>query len=701
MVVEKIIIQAASITLATIMSRVLWEKSGLFVSWFNKQSEAEAKRILHQASQKYVQNYSDRHGILKVLGMREPVPLEAVYTTVKFLDRADVRRFESIESLESSYRQNTHRSFQPKSSTRRDGINVANNKQFLMVLGSPGAGKSTFLRKIGLEALKGKQGLYDHECIPVFLELKSLNGPISGAIAQEFKICGLPFPEEATEKLLEAGKLLILIDGLDEVPTKNLNETIQNIQNFVDQYDRNRFIASCRIAAYRSNFRRFTDVAMSDFDAMQIRQFICNWFHSQTDQELGTALKCWSLLQKPESAAAKELAQSPLLLTLLCLVYDRSQNFPQNRSVLYRKAMRVLLEEWASEKRILQEEIYEGLNTELEEILLSEIAYEGFAVDRLFFSQREIVAQIKAFLTDNLNAPKHLDGEAILNAIAIQQGILVERAEDVFSFSHLTLQEYLTAQYIDDHRLIKPLVQEHLSDERWQEVFLLVAGLMRGGADELLLAMEAEAKTYIHTSKLRSLLEWSHQVTEDSCGDCPAHAKRTTAIFMALIVDRALELARVLHPQLARTLELARTLSKARIPEFAHTMPQTPARAAIPTRAFARAMTQAFAEELEKLQIFCNVNFNALMGKLELLRTKAPNIRQPAQAHQDFQNQIAQTWLNALQLEPAIVNLSESELQNLENYLYAHCLIVRCKQSAVRVSPKTWQGIEQRMLRAV
>jgi predicted NACHT family NTPase len=700
MVVEKIIIQAASMTLATILSRVLWEKSGLFVSWFNK-SESEARRILNQASQKYVQNYSDRHGILKVLGMREPVPLEAVYTTVKFLDRADVRRFESIESLEIAYRKNPHRSFQPKGTTRKDGISVANNKQFLMVLGSPGAGKSTFLRKIGLEALKGKQGLYDHECIPVFLELKSLHDSIEGAIAQEFKICGLPFPEEAAEKLLEAGKLLILLDGLDEVPTKNLNATIQKIQDFVDQYDRNRFIASCRIAAYRSNFRRFTDVAMSDFDAMQIRQFICNWFHSKTDQEIGTALKCWSLLQKPESSAAKELAQSPLLLTLLCLVYDRSQSFPQNRSVLYRKALRVLLEEWASEKRILQEEIYEGLNTELEEILLSEIAYEGFTVDRLFFSQREIVAQIKAFLSDNLNVPKHLNGEAILNAIAIQQGILVERAEDVFSFSHLTLQEYLTAQYIDDHRLIKPLIQEHLTDERWQEVFLLVAGLMRGGADELLLAMAAEARTYINTSKLRSLLEWSHRVTENSCGDCPANAKRTTAIFMALIVDRALELARVLHPQLARTLELARTLSKARVPEFAHTMPQTPARAATPTRAFARAMTQAFAEDLEKLQIFCNVNFNALMSRLEMLKAKAPDIRQPAQAHQDFQNQIAQTWLQALQLEPAIVNLSEAELQNLEQYLYAHCLMVRCKQAAVRVSPKTWQTIEQTMLRAV
>jgi hypothetical protein len=691
---EQVVFRTATLTLANILSRLLWDGGDRFLQWLKKTSDADARRIIAQVSEKYVQNYSDRHGILKVLGMREPVALESVYTTVRFLDRADLQRFESIESLEAAYRQNPERSFQPKNKTCRDGIEVANTKQFLMVLGSPGAGKSTFLRKIGLEALKGERGTYEHESIPVFLELKSLNGKLEDAIAQEFRICGLPYAEEATVKLLEAGKLLVLLDGLDEVPTKKLNDAIQEIQNFVDQYDKNRFIASCRLAAYRNNFRRFTDVAMADFDAPQIRLFISNWFHSQADQEIGTALRCWSLLQKPENIAAKELAQSPLLLTLLCLVYDRSQNFPQNRSVLYKKAMRVLLEEWASEKRILQEEIYEGLNTELEEILLSEIAYEGFKADRLFFGQRELVSQIRAFLTDNLNAPRHLNGEAVLNAIEIQQGILVERAEDVYSFSHLTLQEYLTAQYIDDHRLTQELVTEHLADERWQEVFLLVAGLMRGGADELLMAMEKQSRSYINTPKLKAFLNWAHQITENSSGDCPASAKRTTAIFIALIVDRALDLAKILHPQLARTLEIARTLARARVPEFAHTMPQSSTRAVTPTRAFARAMTDSLANELEKLKLFSDINFTALMARLQALKMKAPDIRQPAEMHQAFQNQIAQTWLNTLKLEPAIVNLSESELQNLEHYLYAHCLIVRCKQAAVRVAPKTWHAIE-------
>jgi predicted NACHT family NTPase len=69
----------------------------------------------------------------------------------------------------------------------------------------------------------------------------------------------------------------------------------------------------------------------------------------------------------------------------------------------------------------------------------------------------------------------------------------------------LTLQEYLTAQYIDDHRLVEKLVTEHLTDQRWKEVFLLVAGVMRGGTDDLLLLMENEVQKYINTPKLQAL----------------------------------------------------------------------------------------------------------------------------------------------------------------------------------------------------
>ncbi|HLP88004.1 MAG TPA: NACHT domain-containing protein [Nostocaceae cyanobacterium] len=666
--------------IATPIFKSIWETGVSLTDKVGKKFDETAKQLIFDISREYENNYTKRHGNVKVLGMREPVSLESIYTRVQFLDKDSIVNFESIENLEKYYRESKNRRFQTKDCEKKPGIEVANKKQYLMVLGRPGAGKSTFLRKMGLEALKGKNREFQHNCIPVFIELKRFTSSdidIEKCIIDEFKTCKFPEPEQFTAKALEDGKLLILLDGLDEVPTVNVNDVITKIQDFVDKNDKNRFIASCRIAAYRNSFRRFSDVIMADFDEQQIEQFILNWFHSEQDQQAETGKKCWELLQKPEYAAAKELAHTPLLLTFLCLVYDRSQNFPNNRSVLYKKALRILLEEWASEKRINRDKIYEGLHTELEEILLSEIAYTNFADDRLFFSQREIVQQIKTFLASNLNAPQHLDGEAVLNAIAVQQGILVERAEEVFSFSHLTLQEYLTAQYIDDNRLIEKLVTAHLTDQRWKEVFLLVAGVMRCGADELLLLMEKQAQKYINTPKLQALLQWAEDVTVGSDGNYKPVGKRALAIAIAYANAYAYSIAyaNAIAYAIANAITYAYAIANA------------------------NAITKAisYIRKVEESKIF-NLNLTALIDELEALKAKIPDDKQPKAVHQDFAKNLFQTLLNGFNLTSDMVNLSEEEIQSLDNYLYANYLIIQCKDAAVRVSRETWKAIEDRML---
>ena len=99
MFIERIIIPAATLTLASIFSRVVCDGGGKFFSWI-KEKDEDPEQLIAKASEQYVQNYAARHGILKVLGMREPVPLESVYTAVQFLDRTGISRFESIEDLE-------------------------------------------------------------------------------------------------------------------------------------------------------------------------------------------------------------------------------------------------------------------------------------------------------------------------------------------------------------------------------------------------------------------------------------------------------------------------------------------------------------------------------------------------------------------------------------------------------------------------
>ena len=650
--------------------------------------------------------------------MREPVDLSAVYTGVKLLNSKEVWQYE-VEALEDSFRQTRLRgySFQHSSDEKHSGISIANQKQYLMVLGGPGAGKSTFLRKVGLEALRTfyyERAEYSHRLIPVLIELKRFEAnelDIAKFIATEFETCGFPGAETFTQNALIQGNLLILLDGLDEVPSANLNKVLQTIRDFIDRYDDNRFIASCRVAAsgYRADaFRRFSDVTMADFDDEQIQQFVRNWFGSAQDVERNKAGKCWEALQKSENKASKELAHTPLLLTHLCLVYDRSQRFPNNRSSLHEKALRILLEEWAADKSILRDEIYEGLSIEQEEILLSEIAYKGMAADQLFFTKRELSTQIKDFLSSNLNAPRHLDSEAVLNAIEVQQGILVERAEDTYSFSHLTLQEYLTAQYLIDNNEWEALVQQRLIDSRWRDIFLLLPGLTTGkvGANRILLALEKQANKYLHSSKLQQLIQWAEFSTNDSAENIKPSVKKAFVIFLAcsLSVDLTRSLALVfgqslgfdyMPPELRSAISLAHSLGF----DFNFDPARYLDHCIYYEFGFDFSLTHSI--ELERVAYFSRTeilnhcDFDELIQKIERVE---PNINDINFNGAQFLGNLYGLWFSTLGIEAETATLSKEESQSLAHYLYACELMVRCQEGAVRVSPDVWAGIESRIL---
>ena len=151
-----------------------------------------------------------------------------------------------------------------------------------------------------------------------------------------------------------------------------------------------------------------------------------------------------------------------------------------------------------------------------EKRMLSEIAAKNFEADCLFFSEEGLITQIREFGEGNANTLETFDARKILDTILIDQGLFVERVSGSYSFSHLTFQEYLTANYIVGHpQSIQGLVEGYLHDEQWREVFLLTAGLMRE-ADDLLIAMESEAAKFINTDKLKAIFRWVKRVTNAS-----------------------------------------------------------------------------------------------------------------------------------------------------------------------------------------
>ena len=492
------------------------------------------KTEVEDPSHQYNENYRKRYGSLEGSHVKKQVPmsLDNVSVTVKSLWKDEVSKYQSPEGIERILQEESKSYF--GSSLSKDGVSVANDEQYLMVLGSPSSGKSTFLRKVGFEASKGKEGSFERECIPVLLELKEFTHgsiDVKTLIIQEFKICGYPDPKRNAIAALESGKLLILIDGLDEVLTIDIDNIVCEIWNFINQYRQNHFIVSCRQAVNIGGFTQFTNVKVADFDDSQVEAYINNWFAStpnphQLDEGMKTAEQCWEVLNAEEHQGIKELTQNPLLLSMLCMVYDDDQNFPKNRTDLYERAFNIFLKKCTVEKfahQNLPESQY--LDTSIVKEMLFEIASRNFKADRFLFSRSELINQIQEYANTLLT----FDVSKILDTI-VDHGICIERLRGFYCFPHLTFQEYLTANHFTgDAGSIQVLVTEYLHDKRWHGIFLFAAELMPE-ADSLLLDMEVEASKSINTDGLKALLQWAKRITHTSDDLHSGTVKRAFAV---------------------------------------------------------------------------------------------------------------------------------------------------------------------------
>jgi hypothetical protein len=681
-------------------------------------SDVQHQQRVLVASQAYTQNYVERHCRVKIMPglMKEPLDLESIYTAVKLLDDNDIRSFLTTDDLKEAFRAKGNRGFGNRSKEPVSGLEVADREQFLMVLGGPGIGKSTFLRKIGLEALK-IDGCIRRECIPIFLELKKFREEtidIKQEIVKELGIHHFPAAETLVESLLDEGKLLILLDGLDEVPSHNLDKVIDHIEDFVDKHSKNSFVASCRIAAYRSSFRRFRDVTIAEFDNEQIEQFINRWFNSAEDQSLEVAAKYWEMLNQAEHQATKELAQTPLLLTFLCLIYDRKQMLPSKRSTLYGNALDIILYEWSAQKRIGKDSIHEKLYPDLEKILLAGIAYESFRQDELFFSKKTITTHISKFLADTIENPKYLNADAVLTAIEVQQGILVKRATDAYSFSHLTLQEYLTAQHIVEKQLEGELVKVHLTDENWREVFLLVSGVMKSRASQLFREIEQQAQIYIEPyEKVKGLVRWA---AINETGKSELHQRAAmlgiasaSAIASAIAIDSdsASAIASARASAIAIAIAIARAIAidsnsdsdRARAIARAIAIDSNSNRARAIAIAIDRAIAIAIDRAIANEHYFLNAqSMQKIANELSIHQKNLPSKNTPLENWHNWANRLQFIWLEALNLNGDSVSFSLEEAQALRDYLYATELLIRCKESAIGVSRSEWEAMESRLL---
>ena len=472
------------------------------------------RKTIQETRHSYDENIRMTHNRIEFVGMSvykeeatRGVPMEHIYIPLSVVP----------EGASSSDEQ----------APRVNPMNLLAAGQQHVILGDPGSGKSTLLRvltRVGTsEGLQKRCEGKPDKRLPVLVTLRryaeqlkqrdnlSLLDYIIESVQGDFSLKSADI--EFFEYWLETGQALLLFDGLDELPSPQFKQLVRDrIRTLVTSYPGNTVFVTSRIVGYGRPFRfdekEFRHHKLAHLLLAEVEQFIQDWYRVRIEDERNRKLNVEDLvriMRDPSFSAIRELAENPLLLTIIALVHRIDAVLPDQRVILYQKCTETLLNTWHKWKQREGTERVTGKEERRNRRRMEVIAHWMHCRGGEGKKTEAVIApydKLKQFLTNHIaqnekpadpdNDPEDL-AEDFLDFVKKRTGLLIEVGDQLYSFVHLTFQEYLCAGHfitegeIGGAEAIWGNIDDGCDDPRWHEVIrLLVAGLKSDEAQRFL-----------------------------------------------------------------------------------------------------------------------------------------------------------------------------------------------------------------------
>lgn len=391
----------------------------------------------------------------------------------------------------------------------------------IALLALPGGGKTLLLKRLAVayadrqRRIATNDDLPDLDLLPVLIRCREwrnhINLPIQSLVERIPEITGnksLDGLYVALQPRLKSGRVLLLVDGLDEIHNDGDRSTfVENLEQFLSDYPKVRLVVTSREAGFAlvaPSLMRFCArwrIAPLSSEAITL---LCDHWHELMSSNTADAAAesrevVLTILDNP---ALKRLAENPLLLTMLLVVKHGNGRLPPDRVSLYARAVEVLLDTWNIRghaalglKEAVPQLAYiafrlmqQGKQTATEKELLSLIEECRIEVPLIRFYAKDTPSEF-------------LKRVELRSSLLLEAGRTIEhgRAVPFYQFRHLTFQEYLAAVavveghydgYTQGEDITVPFSGQVIADE-WKEVVPMAAVLAKKQANPLIMKLIA------------------------------------------------------------------------------------------------------------------------------------------------------------------------------------------------------------------
>lgn len=364
----------------------------------------------------YLKNSVEKYGKIKTILYRtEPKPLNEFFECPNLRQgRSTIVSGESIDDL----------------------LDISH---FLIIEGTGGIGKSTFLKYVFLKEVSKR------EYIPVFIELKDINQvdgeyEISDFIFQKLFDLGGTMKKECMDYALQSGCFLFLLDGYDEISTDKKDAFLRKFERFCDRFPDNYFIVSSRPYSEFVEFQRFSVLTLCNLSKEQALSLV-----NKIEFDIEIKQRFLEALDKKLYKRHQSFASNPLLLNIMLLTFDNYAEIPEKLHLFYANAFETLYSKHDATKSGFRRELKCGLSYDAFKKTFAQFCFITYYQGKIELTHDEVVTilgKIGARMV-GFNPQNYIFD--LVNSICVlyKDGLN-------YKFTHRSFQEYFAAIFLKE-----------------------------------------------------------------------------------------------------------------------------------------------------------------------------------------------------------------------------------------------------------